>query len=288
MTTGRKKKGQQCSGDLKEALSRVPWASRGRVTPISRLARSIVPVGNKAGVLTGDLSLHISIQDAAHEDWVLDIQGTAFQTGRGKLFTCWHVVEQLRYREGEAYLWANTWLHGVEAQRPYPFAAALKYYDFRFEDDGPGIDAGILICPAIDIEDAPYEVPPVTWGDSTKLGVGDQVLIGGFPLGRNMFFSNATNRGLVQPSFFNGIISAIIPAIQLGETRLLQISSVALGGISGGVVCDPRTGAVLGMVTSGLTVGDVSLPITYALPSEVLQPFADAVSFKSDDGEHWR
>lgn len=79
----------------------------------------------------------------------------------------------------------------------------------------------------------------------------------------------------------------IIPAIRRGESRLLQISSVALGGMSGGVVCDPRTGAVLGMVTSGLTAGDVSLPITYALPSEVLQPFVDAVSFNATDGTHW-
>jgi len=53
---------------LKEALERVPWASRGRDTPISRLARSIVPVGNKAGVPKGDLALHIAIQDPAHED----------------------------------------------------------------------------------------------------------------------------------------------------------------------------------------------------------------------------
>ncbi len=236
----------------------------------------------------GDLTLHIPIQDPTHEDWVLDIEGTAFQAGSGKLLTCWHVVEQLRYHEGEAYIWANTRLRGVEAQRPYPFAAALKYYDVRFEDGGPGIDAGVLICPPKQTEDSPYDVPPVRWGDSTRLGVGDRVLIGGFPLGRTMFFSHATNRGLVQPSFFDGIISAIIPAIKLGETRLLQISSVALGGISGSVVCDPRTGAVPGMVTSGLMDGDVSLPITYAIPSEVLRPFVDAVSFKADDGEHWR
>ena len=164
----------------------------------------------------------------------------------------------------------------------------MRYYDQRFDDGGPGIDAGILICPATESEKAPYDVPPVTWGDSTKVGVGDRVLIGGFPLGKAMFFSNATNRGLVQPSFFEGIVSAVIPAIQRGETRLFQISSVALGGISGGVVCDPRTGAVLGMVTSGLTAGEISLPITYAIPSEVLRPFADAISFDVGDGERWR
>ncbi len=285
--TKQARKKERKSGDLKEAFARVPWASRGRSTPISRLARSIVPVGNKAGVPQGDPSLHITIQDPRHEDWVLDIRGTAFQAGRGKLYTCWHVVEQLRYREGEAFFWANTRLNGVEAQRPYGFAAAFKFYDIRFEDGGPGVDAGILISPAVDTPDYPYEVPAVTWGDSTKLGVGDRVLIGGYPLGRDMFFLNTSNRGLVQPSFFEGIISAIIPAIQSGETRLLQISSVALGGMSGGVVCDPRTGAVLGMVTSGVTVKEISLPITYAIPSEVLKPFVDAISFDATDGTRW-
>ena len=57
--------------------------------------------------------------------------------------------------------------------------------------------------------------------------------------------------------------------------------------MSGGVVCDPRTGAVLGMVTSGITVNEISLPITYALPSEVLRPFVDAITFDSTDGTRW-
>lgn len=39
--------------------------------------------------------------------------------------------------------------------------------------------------------------------------------------------------------------SAVISAIQRGEIRLLRISSVALDGISGGVVRDPRNRAVL-------------------------------------------
>lgn len=274
--------------DLKEALERVPWGSRGRVTPISRLARSIVPVGNKAGVPKGDLTLSLPIQAPEHEDWLMDIEGTAFQVGRGKLMTCWHVAEALRFKEHEAYVLANSRINGVKAQRPYPFVAMVKFYDMRFKDGGPGVDAGILICPATSTEETPYDVPIITWGDSTRVGVGDRVLIGGFPLGKDLFFSGGSNRGLVQPSFFDGIVSAVIPAVHPGETRLIQISSVALGGISGGVVCDARNGAVLGMVTSGLTSDGVSLPITYALPSEILQPFADAISFDATDGTRWR
>jgi len=88
--------------DLKSIFDRIPWASQGRETAISRLARSVVPLGNKAGVPKGDLSLHYTIQDQAHEDWVMDIQGTGFQVGEGKLLTCWHVIEALRIKEREA------------------------------------------------------------------------------------------------------------------------------------------------------------------------------------------
>jgi S1-C subfamily serine protease len=218
----------------------------------------------------------------------MDIQGTAFQVGKGKLLTCWHVCETLRVREREAYFYAKTRLGDSEAQRPYPVAAQLSFIDPRTDAANPLIDVGMLISPATDSEEYPYLVPPVRWGDSTKLGVGDRVVLGGFPLGKEMFFATSTNRGLVQPTFYEGIISAIIPAINAGETRLLQVGSVALGGISGGVVCEPRTGKVIGMVTSGLTDAGVALPITYAIPSEVLHPWAESISFKTDSGEIWR
>lgn len=288
MSKRNRQKAAAPATDLNSLFDRIPWASHGRETPISRLARSVVPLGNKAGVPKGDLALHITIQDQAHEDWVMDIQGTAFQVGEGKLLTCQHVVEALHIKESEAYLYGNSRLNGVRAQRPYPFAAVMRFYDPRFEDGGGGkVDAALIICPAISTPECPYEVPPVKWGDSTQIGVGDRVLIGGFPLGRDMFFANSSNRGLIQPSFFDGVISAVIPAIQTGETRLFQISSVAMGGISGGVVCEPGTGRVLGMVTSGLVTNGVSLPITYAIPSEVLQPWADAISFEGTDGRRW-
>jgi hypothetical protein len=218
----------------------------------------------------------------------MDIEGTAFQVGRGKLMSCWHVAQALHTQQGEAYVYGHTSINRMEAQRPYPLVGAMKFYDIRFEDGGPGIDAAMLICPADSTQEHPYDVPSISWGDSTRVGVGDRVLIGGFPLGKGMFFANPSNRGLIQPSFFDGIISAVVPALRSGETRLFQISSIALGGISGGVVCDPESGAVIGMVTSGLTAGDVDLPITYAIPSEVLEPFADAVSFETTDGTRWR
>jgi hypothetical protein len=274
---------------LRDQFSKIPWAYFGRKTPFSVLAKSLVPVGNHHDVApAGSNDTTISSRDPAFENWIMDIQGTAFQVGNGKLLTCWHVVKALKIDEGKAYIQANTKFEGIPAKRFYPLTLAINFIDPRNDMEKSNVDVGMLISPAGESEQCPYEVPIVKWGDSKNLGVGDRVLIAGFPLGRDMFLSNSSNRAIVQPTFFDGIISAIIPATQPGETRLLQISSVALGGISGGVVCCAKSARVLGMIISGLVEGGVSLPITYAIPSEVLQPWADAISFKTEDGEIWK
>lgn len=227
----------------------------------------------------------IRLGDTGYEDALMDIVGTAFKVGEGKFLTCWHVCQGLRVREGCAYLQTTEEKNGVWVKRYWPVGSQLNFVDPRIKAGNPEIDVGLIISPMAHEKYQSIEPPSVKWGNSSKLGIGDRVLIGGFPLGRDMFLALQTNRGIVQPSFFEGIISAIIPATNERETRLLQISSVALGGISGGIVCDPLNGKVLGMVTSGLTNGaDVSLPITYAIPSEVLRPWCDAISYKASDG----
>ncbi len=125
-----------------------------------------------------------------------------------------------------------------------------------------------------------YDVPVIRWGDSTSLGVGHQVVVGGYPYGTDLFRVTRTNRGVIQPTFYPGIISALVPATRPTETRLLQISVAVAGGISGGGVFNLETGALLGMVTSGLGSAEGGLqPVTYAIPGEVIAPFASSLSF---------
>jgi hypothetical protein len=275
---------------LREQFSKIPWASFGRQTPISELARSVLPVGNfPARMPSRDAGLMVALGEPDYEKYLMDIQGTAFQVGRGKLITCWHVCEALHVKEGHAYIQTTSqredgaWLKGY-----WPIETQFSFIDPRTKKGNAGVDIGLLVCSAVGDDTIPYDVPPVTWRDSTQLGVGDRVLIGGYPLGRDMFLALTTNRGIVQPTFYDGIVSAIIPATKDTETRLIQISTISMGGISGGVVCDPASGAVVGMVTSGLEIAGQSLPITYAIPSEVIQPYADAISFKVKSGEIWR
>jgi hypothetical protein len=42
----------------------------------------------------------------------------------------------------------------------------------------------------------------------------------------------------------------------------------------------PDTGEVVGMVTSCIHAGQVPLPMSYAIPSEVIVPFVNNLSFK--------
>jgi hypothetical protein len=272
--------------DLKEAFDAIPWAQFGAPTPVSETARSVLSVGNYNKRLEGIGSFPLSGE--GWESSLLDVQGTSIQVGRGKLLTCWHVAKELRVREG--YAFAQTIIvQGNQFKRAlWPITHAFNFIDPRTDAGNPKVDIGMLLCPAISRPELPYDVPRIRWGDSSALGVGTRVLIGGYPLGEEMALATKTNRGLIQPTFYDGIISAVIPAVTKTETRLLQISSVALGGISGGVVCT-EDGAVVGMVTSGLMGGAGNeLPVTYAIPSEVLMPWADAISFKGSDGETWR
>jgi hypothetical protein len=277
---------------VRKEFDKIPWMSFGRSTPVSALARSVLPVGNfPTRLRSRDDGILVALGEPGYEQYLMDIQGTAFQVGQGKLLTCWHVCEALHIKEGCAYLQSTVqredgiWLKGY-----WPIVTQFSFIDPRSKSGNRDVDIGMIICPAKGDEAIPYDVPPVIWGDSTQLGVGDRVLIGGYPLGKDMFLALTTNRGIVQPTFYDGIVSALIPATKHTETRLIQISTIAIGGMSGGVVCDPATGAVVGMVTSGITETTTgqSLPITYAIPSEVLQPYSEAISFRTKGGDIWR
>jgi S1-C subfamily serine protease len=121
----------------------------------------------------------------------------------------------------------------------------------------------------------------VKWGDSSQLGIGDPVIVGGYPYGRDMFLFTESNKGLVQPTFYSGIVSALIPAMAPLETRLVQISIPVAGGMSGGAVFLPETGEVVGMITSCVHLNDIPLPMSYAIPSEVIAPFVQVITIKT-------
>lgn len=269
-------------------VDRIPWSSLGRETITFKVGRSIVPVGIYPFDLAPFCRAGIPEMSNDHPDmekFLMNIVGTAFQAGKDKLVTCLHVVEALAARKRNGYVFARLIRDGCVRYTPYPIEMAFRYVDPRTDKVNPNVDLGVLISTAKSIPELPYEVPAVDWADSAQLGVGDPVTVGGYPHGIEMFRFTQSNRGLIQPTFYQGIVSAILPAMQLGETRLIQISVPCAGGMSGGAVFSPRTGRVLGMVTSCVYTQTVPQPIphpiSYAIPSEIIAPYVNAITFET-------
>jgi hypothetical protein len=272
----------------KEATKDIPWASAGRETVASRLGRSLLPIGvlpftpPPAGE---SATSFVDNRTAGFEQFLMEIHGTAMQVAYGKLVTCAHVIQSISKTGQQGYYLARLFRGNTVVLTHVKYQAAFRFVDPRTEKVNQNVDIAAILAAVKERPELPYEVPYIKWGDSTKLGVGDRVMVGGYPLGTALFLANKTHRGVIQPTFFDGVISQIIPAQNSNETRLLQLSMPVEGGMSGGAVFDPNTGEVLGMVFSGLNRGqeDSPMPFTYALPSEVIAPFIDAISFKVGD-----
>lgn len=222
----------------------------------------------------------VSGGSADYESALMEIYGTAIQAAEGKLVTCMHVMEAVgtqgfikTRRRSNSSMYLHSW----------PIQAHVGYLDPRSDEGNPAVDLAVLLVAPVSTDAFPYHAPPVTWGCSHDVGVGDRVMVGGYPLGKNLFLANDQNRGVVQPTFYEGIISAILPATNNRETRIFQLSMPVSGGMSGGAVFDSISGEVLGMVTSGLDHSEsgIPLPFTYALPSEVITPFVEVISFET-------
>jgi len=270
------KKYQQLAKDI-------PWVSFGRETVASRLSKSIVPIGflPYKPLSYAEESANMYITDPKPERYMMEILGTAIQVDEGKLVTCTHVVDELKQQPDNNYLLARTYRENIVQCQPYPIRFTVPYYDPRTDKPNPSVDLSALIVPITPTEAFPYEIPSIRWGDSSKIGIGDPVFVGGYPLGRDLFLVARSNRGLVQPTFYSGIVSAVIPAMKRHETRLLQISIPVAGGMSGGAVFLPDTGEVVGMITSCMEQSGQPLPMSFAIPSEVIAPFIEVITFEA-------
>ncbi|MDE0031018.1 MAG: serine protease [Deltaproteobacteria bacterium] len=230
----------------------------------------------------------ITNKDKEFEKYLLNIVGTAIKTGTGKLVTCLHVVDDITDRNLRGYVLvsrklARNTIHHTACS--FDSSHALKYVRPGQRTGDGGVDLSVIPFVPRDRHGHVIDTPSIVWGDSTKLGVGDRMLIGGYPYGTDLFKIAQNNRGVVQPSFFDGIVSAIIPAQNERETRLIQLSTPAAGGMSGGAVFDPETGAAYGMITSSLEDSSGTLhPVTFAIPSEVILPYSGALNYDSELG----
>lgn len=269
-------------GKYQEITRGIPWNYLGRETIASKLGKSIVPVGIlpfQPKPIEDNKMPAISIREQGAEQYLMNIVGTAIQAGDCKLVTCGHVVEALISQNARGYILSRIIREGLVVCVPYPIVKALRYVDPRTDAVNNEVDLSVLLVPAKSTENIPYEIPNVVWGDSSELGVGNQVIICGYPHGTEMFKFTESNRGIIQPTFYQGIVSAILPATKPYETRIIQVSVPSAGGMSGGAIFDPETGKVMGMITSCVNMNGIPQPISYAIPSEIIAPYVEVITF---------
>jgi S1-C subfamily serine protease len=221
----------------------------------------------------------IASNSADMEKYLMRIMGTAIQVGNGKLLTTGETIQAVRPNRSEVFVLAHIERQNVRVAIPYRIPQALRFVDPRTKEVNPTIDVALLLVPAKSTRELPYEIQPLLWGDSTSVGVGDPVMVAGYPLGTDLFLEYRSNRGFIQPTVYTGTIGAIIPAIQPSDTRLFRITVPGIGGISGGAVFSSKRGELLGMVTTSMHAATLPQPVIYAIPSEVLRPYVESVTF---------
>ncbi len=139
--------------------------------------------------------------------------------------------------------------------------------------DGRSFDATVVGSdPMTDVAlikiEADVDLPFVTFGDSDKLRVGDEVVAVGNPFGLG---------GTVT----SGIVSALSRDIQSGPfDDFIQTDAAINRGNSGGPLFN-NAGDVVGMNTAILSPGGGSVGIGFAVPSELVQT---VVADLADDG----
>lgn len=279
--------------DYLEVASKIPWASFGVETVSTHVGLSVVPVGtydHELPKFDENSTTHVADRNKNEffEKNLINIIGTAILGGEGKFVTCKHVMDAINEDNKKAYVLIRQYKDNSVIYSTYPIINAFKYVDPRNNKVNDLVDLAVLIVPAIKSYLAEFNIPIVRWGDSTKIGVGDRVYACGYPYGTELFLFNQSNRGIIQPTFYSGIISSIIPAQNTLETRVFQLDMAVAGGISGGAVFNPENGNILGMIMSGLTGehGDPH-PITHFIPSEVIMPYVGCISFDVKDGKRW-
>ncbi len=122
--------------------------------------------------------------------------------------------------------------------------------------------------------DPPHPLPAVSWGDSTKVQVGDWILTAGNPFG-------------LGGSVTAGIVSAEGRSLGSGPfDRFLQLDAPINPGNSGGPTFD-MAGRVVGMTTAIVTPSGGSVGIGFAIPSDLVRQIVDQLRAHGQIARGW-
>jgi hypothetical protein len=204
--------------------------------------------------------------------YIMRILGSAVYVGDAKLLAPRIILDEARRTGSRVYVLRTRVEGDQRIHVAIPVIHFLPYIDPRTNETNTDVDAMLTL---LLVTPEGFEEPrAIHWGDSRDLGSGDSVLVAGYPMGSDLFFEHRSNRGVIQSTIYSATIGSIVPAVTDKETRLLRLTIPDLGGLSGGVVFNPKNGSVFGMIVSGTHAGVVPQPVLYAIPSEALHPFS--------------
>lgn len=217
-------------------------------------------------------------------DLVPVIVGTGFQASVGKIATCAHVAKALAPHASFGESRIITIDRKTRYIRFWAMSCTIKNYVDRNSKIDETVDCGFILT--LPKAGAAYPTVPVTWGDSDKVAIGEEVGICGFPMGDELFI-DPQNKKIVGFGYTvqKGIVSAILPVDHPAVSReLFQLDIQTYGGMSGGPVFLANTGEVIGMVQSQIQTTQGVTNITYAVPGNVIEDCASRISFKDSEG----
>jgi hypothetical protein len=253
----------------------IPWRSTGRKTVASRVVESILPIGvlpRGMKDLQGVNQRQLTPEEIESRKYIMRILGSAVYVGDRKLLAPRIILDDAR-RTGSTVYVLRTRVNGDQRIHfAIPVTHFVPYIDPR--TNAPNTDVDAMLTLLLFTPEGFDEPRAIHWGDSRDLGSGDSVLVAGYPMGSDLFFEHRSNRGVVQATIYSATIASIVPAVTDTETRLLRLTIPELGGLSGGIVFNPKNGTALGMLVSGTHAGVVPQPVLYAIPSEALYSFS--------------
>lgn len=140
----------------------MPWTSFGRDTPISRVGRSLVPVGIFSFDLAPSIDQNTPFVDVTSPDgevYLMNIVATAFQVGENKLVTCEHVVSELFKvdKKRPHYILGRIFRANTILAITYSIKISVPFIDDRTKQPNPKVDLAILYCPVKSTPERPYE-----------------------------------------------------------------------------------------------------------------------------------
>lgn len=221
----------------------------------------------------------------------IEIQGSGFVAdSRGVILTAKHVLKEW-HDEREAIAkygptGPKSWPRIISQQAvPHEFARGVlgpiddgswfnEVYSY-YEHPDESVDLAALILGGEKEILGPLSALTLA---TDEAHVGDQVIAGGFPLGRTLLKDSAS--GFVgTPSLVSGIVSAVLPGPGTPpELRpAFQFDATIVQGASGGPVCDAITGEVVGLTIETWTTRDGSYSGVTGRPADKYVAFPRAI-----------